>query len=413
MSEVDVDNQIIGAPPESGERGRGVDAGAKRNLLIMGAVLSVAVVIVVVVAYMGLHNKQESVTPAASSISLGNHQSETRGPNETISPHMQQELAARQSQDAEEAARNNRSYIPPDASRIEPVTAGSTQPQLNAGNSNAGLAAAAIVDRTPYEQDRRKNLEKFLMSFEEAAGPVDEVRRRFGAAAGETRAQAGNGSTSGTAAAQRVQGAAAAASAPQPASQRKLVEGFSVMASRLLLPLNIPENGSATVLAEVVAGPQAGALLNGTARVVNEGIEIRFTQGRFGKDIYPVQAIGLDGDTSAQILSGSVDRKIFQRYVIPIAAAMAQGYFTAKAAVGNTVVGVSVSGVSGTSTVAGIATPPATQQQAVSAGVAAGMQVLNTDVTKVAGTPIVVSVPSQTPIGVLFLNEVLEKGAGQ
>jgi len=72
-----------------------------------------------------------------------------------------------------------------------------------------------------------------------------------------------------------------------------------------------------------------------------------------------------------------------------------------------------VSGVSGTSTVAGIATPPATQQQAVSAGVAAGMQVLNTDVTKVAGTPIVVSVPSQTPIGVLFLNEVLEKGAGQ
>ncbi|MDF2461833.1 MAG: DotG [Ramlibacter sp.] len=399
---------VIGTGSAGGTVGR-VEPAAKRNLVIMGGGIVVALLIVFTVAYFGLRSSNEPVTRAASAIALGNPAAHRRDAGEALSPRMQQELAKRQTQDADLAASEGRSYIPPDNAPIEKVSAGpattNTQVPLNAGNSAAGFAAAALVDRSAYEQERRKGLEKFLSSFEEAQGP-DEVRRRFGAAGDGGRGQPG--------AAQRVAGAApAVVVTTPPAAARKLVEIFSVMAARLVLPLNIPENGTGTVLAEVVSGPQSGAFISGTARVVNEGIEIRLTQARFGKEPYAVQAIGLDGATSDQILAGSVDRKLFQRYVIPIAAAAAQGYFTAKAAVGSTVVGLSVGSGSSSGTVAGVAVPPATSAQAAAAGIAAGMQVLSADASKLATTPIVVSIPAQTPIGVLFLNEVVEKGSAQ
>jgi len=392
---------VIGTGSAGGTVGR-VEPAAKRNLVIMGGGIVVALLIVFTVAYFGLRSSNEPVTRAASAIALGNPAAHRRDAGEALSPRMQQELAKRQTQDADLAASEGRSYIPPDNAPIEKVSAGpattNTQVPLNAGNSAAGFAAAALVDRSAYEQERRKGLEKFLSSFEEAQGP-DEVRRRFGAAGDGGRGQPG--------------AAPAVAATTPPVAARKLVEAFSVMAARLVLPLNIPENGGATVLAEVVSGPQSGAFISGTARVVNEGIEIRLTQARFGKDPYAVQAIGLDGATSDQILQGAVDRKIFQRYVIPIAAAAAQGYFTAKGAVGSTVVGLSVGSGSTSGTVAGVAVPPATSAQAAAAGIAAGMQVLSADASKLATTPIVVSIPAQTPIGVLFLNEVVEKGSAQ
>lgn len=410
---------IEGGDPGAG--GRRVDPGAKRNFWIAGGLVGAALVVVCIVAYFGLRTNDKPVTPAASAIALGNPASERRDSSAALSPHMQQELARRQNQEAEEAAKSGRSYIPPDTARIEQVApapqAQYGQPHLTAANSSAGIAAGAIVDKSPYEQERRKNLDRFLATFEEASGSSGEpIRSRFGTmpdprSTTGLAASGGGGAASTAAAAQRASAAPALAAASGTQTGRRIVDGFAVMAARLLLPLTIPENGSTTVLAEVVAGPQMGALVTGTARVVNEGIEIRFTQARFGRDMYTVQAIGLDGETSNQLLSGSVDRKVFQRYVIPIALATAQGFFQAKAAVGSTVVGLNVGGGSGS--VAGVQTPAPSNQQAVAAGVAAGMTVAATDANRIASTPIVVSVPAQTPIGVLFLNEVLDRGAAQ
>jgi hypothetical protein len=394
------EQQTIGGG--SADSGRGVDPAAKRNLVIMGVVGAMALVVVGGVAYAGLSGNSDPVVKAASTISLGNPTAERRDSGEALPPRMQEELAKRQNEDAERAAAEGRSYMPPDTTaRIESVN-NTPKVQLSAANSSAGLGSAAIVDRSAQEQERRKGLEKFLTSFDEAAVTADAVRSRFGPSAEGGRSQ--------PVAAQRVSAAApspAASSAAAPG--RKLVEALTVMATRLTLPLNIPANGSATVLVEVVAGPHTGAFLSGTAKVVNEGIEIRLTQARLGKEPYAIQAIGLDGTTSDQILEGSVDRKLFQRYVIPIAAAAAQGFFTARAAVGSTLVGLESNGGSLT----GVQVPAPTSKQATAAGLAAGMQVVAADASKIAATPIVVSIPSQTPMGVLFLNEVIEKGATQ
>lgn len=386
---------------------RRVDPGAKRNLLILGSLVGIAVLVVVGALYFGLSSSDKPVTRAGSDISLGNPAAQTRGQNETVSPRMEEQLRARQVAEAERAAAEGRSYIPPDTARVEPIAPPqAAAPQLGAVNSSAGYASAAVVDRTAFEQDRRKGLERFLERFEEVSGggADGEVRKRFGASTEAGAQQAG--------AAQRVQPSATASTetaATKPPA-RKVVEGFTVMATRLLLPLNIPANGSATVLAEVVAGPHVGALITGTGRVVNDGIEIRLNQAKFGSEMYGVQAIGLDGQTSDQVMQGSVDRKLLQRYVIPIAAAAAQGFFTAKSAVGSVVVGLNTSN---SSSVAGVQTPAPSNRQAVAAGLGAGMEVLAADAKAASSVPIVVSIPSGTPMGVLFLNEVLEKGAAQ
>lgn len=388
-------------------RGRGLDPAAKRNLVIMGSVVGAALLGVAALAYMGLRSDNKPVTQAGAAIALGNPTSEQRSPNEAVSPRMQEQLRVRQTEEAENAARQGKTYIPPDASaRIEPLAPQQApqQPALNAGNSSAGYAAAAIAERTAVDVDRRKGLEKFLESFKEVADMGDgEVRRRFG----PPNDQQQQGQTK-TRVAQGADPAASAAAAKTPPG-KKLVEAFSVMATRLALPLKIPANGSATVLAEVVSGPQTGALLSGTARVVDEGIEIKLTQARFGSEPYAIQAIGLDGQTSDQILNGSVDRKLFQRYVIPISVAAAQGFFTAKALTGSAVVGLNVGGSSGV--VAGVQTPPPSTQQAVAAGLGAGMGVLAADAAKQAAVPIVVALPAQSPMGVLFTSEVIEKAA--
>lgn len=395
---------------------RKMDPGAKRNLAIMGGVAGVAVVVVAVVAFMGLRSDPQPVTQAASQVSLGNPAVQRRGPDEAMPQRMQEDLARRQLAEAEEAARRGNSYIPADVpTRVEPVSLqqpmAPLQPQLSAQNSAAGYAAAAVVDTSNLEAERRKGLEQFLGTFGEVSHQAT-IRSRIEAKDIEDGTQGQR-----AAVATRVQGAAATAAGASPAmtgqaTGAKMIDAYSIMAARLLLPLDVPENGSAVLMAEVVAGPYAGAIVSGSARVVNESLEMRFTQARLGREVYPVQAIGLDGTTSAQLMSGSVDRKLFQRYLVPIAAAAAQGFFQAKAAVGNMVVGLAVGGPGG-STVAGVQTPSPSNQQAAAAGVAAGMQVLNADASKIASVPIVVSAPAQTPIGVLFLAEVAQKEAAR
>ena len=403
----------IGEPGEAAAGKRKLDPGAKRNLTIMAGVAAAGLVVVAVVAFLGLRSDPKPVTQAASQVALGNPASQRRGPSAAVPERMQQDLAKRQIQEAEEAARKGNSYIPADIpTRMEPVAATPQvlTPQLGPQNSAAAYAAAAVVDTSNLEAERRKNLERFLSSFGEGA-TQGSVRSRVEASDRDENAGRGaNQQQQQRAVASRVQ--APVAEQQGAGAAAKLVEAYSIMAARLLVPLDVPENGSAVLVAEVVAGPHAGAVVSGTARVVNEALEMRFTQARLGRQVYPVQAIGLDGTTSAQLLSGSVDRKLFQRYVIPIAAAAAQGFFQAKAAVGSTVVGLSV-GAGGDSTVAGVQTPAPTSKQAVAAGAAAGMQVLTADASKIASVPIVVSAPAQTPIGVLFLSEVVHKGDAQ
>ncbi len=139
----------------------------------------------------------------------------------------------------------------------------------------------------------------------------------------------------------------------------------------------------------------------GAARVIDESLEINFTQMRFGEKTYAIDVIVLDQATTANAIAGNVDRRILQRYVLPITLATAQGFFAAKAAVGSVTVNVG--------TDAAVATPPPTSEQARAAGMAEGFRIAGQDVQRAAALPIVVSAARGTSVGLLFRSPVTEE----
>ena len=103
-------------------------------------------------------------------------------------------------------------------------------------------------------------------------------------------------------------------------------------------------------------------------------------------------------------IDGTVDRRVLQRYVMPIALAMAQGFYTAKAQTGSTI--TSIGGAGGAT--AAISVPVPTTEQARSAGIAKGLEIAGQDVQKQAQLPLLVTRERSYPIGVLFTAPVLE-----
>ena len=184
-----------------------------------------------------------------------------------------------------------------------------------------------------------------------------------------------------------------------------MLPALTIAPAELTSDIRLPAGSQTFASARITAGPAAGAFLVGTAKVLDEGLEIGFTQMRLGESVYRVDAIVLDETTASAAIEGNVDRRILQRYVFPVALAMAQGFFAAKSLTGSTIVAIGGGGAA----IPAVTTPPPSSEQARSAGIASGLDLASQQVQKSAQQPIVVSRGKSYPVGILFRAPVAEE----
>lgn len=383
-----------------------LDPGAKRNFVIIGGVILLAIAAVAFVA-VGLGGKKQQEAPS-SAVSLGTAPAERV---ENVSPDLAAKVQAKQQEEADAARRRGQSYVPPDTiGRTEPVEVVGTGP----GPSQMGVQGVAVNQyagaNSEQDQRRREGLQRQL------AGLLDG-QASSGSQGGSTRQRVAfeQDQQQGQGASQRVAAAptaGAAGAGGQPAAstsgtqqpRRTVLTSLSIHPAEISGAVSVPVNGSSPVLARINAGPAAGAMLFGQVRVSDENLDVTFTQMSLNGKTYQVQARALDEATSGMLLEGNVDRRPFQRYVIPIALAVAQGYFTARAQTGATI--TSIGGVGGAT--AAVSVPVPTTQQATAAGIARGMDIAGQEAQRQAQRPVLVKREAGYPIGVLFTAPVEE-----
>lgn len=411
MSDLNNESSAIDPHPESAESqigARRLDPGFSRNLKIIAGTLVVAIVAVAALV-MRLGGQEIKAAPR-SDVSLGTPAGQMV--SSELTPDMRKRLDAKQKEESSTAAQRNQSYIPPDLPSVtSPVTAVGPAP----GESSFSHAGAPVNQyaRTLSEEDQRRreglNRQMAVLVGEESSvnGGVrqtiraqDEGQASRQAVAGVGPLAAGPAGVLAPTAAGSVANATSGTTGSTQAA-KVLVPGLDIAAGELASSLRVPANASTFASARVTSGPAAGAYMIGTAKVVDEGLEIAFTQMRLGDKVYKVDAIVLDETTAANALAGDVDRRLLQRYVMPVALAAAQGFAAAKALTGSTVVTVGLTG-------SGIETPPPTSEQARAAGIAAGLQVASNDIQKSANVPIIVSKEMRSAVGILFRAPVTE-----
>lgn len=371
-----------------------MNASAKRNLVIIGGVVLVGILAVGLVMYVGLGSGKKGGSEGSVDVrALSSAGALTEKQDGPASEGQRKALAAVQQQEAASAAAAGRSYIPPDQSQT-PVPVGGPSASAEQRTNAEVLAQQQIqmeserkADQERSRQDslRREGLERQLKVLVDASPveySVERVSFRRNDAPQAQQAQAS-----------APVAAASAASAVEPGY---LVQGYQIVAAETASPFDNYKTPYAS--ARIVAGPLAGALLFGKGTVQDEGLQLTFTKMSFGGKAYVINAIGLDEKTATDAMSAEVDRRYLERYFIPVVLAGAQGYQQSKANAGQTV----VSGPQGTT----VATPAASAQQARSAGLAKGMEVVNTEVQKEVAKPVQLTLKDRTPMGVMFLEPV-------
>ena len=358
-----------------------LDPGFKRNILLIGGVALVAILAVLVLL---LPSRAQSTSAGRADLSLGTSSTQTV---DNLTPEMTKKLEAKQAEEAADAARRNQSYIPPDTSPVAPYAAptGPGQSSFAQGTSPVTHTSANPEADNHRREGLMRQLGAMIEPTNEQAGVRQRVQREGGTATANASKASSSDTTTGTG---------------TPA--RTLVPGLEISAAVLTNDMKVPANGSAFASARVTSGPAAGAFMIGQAKVVDEMLEVSFTQMRLDSKTYKIDAIVLDEKTASNAIEGNVDRRILARYVMPVALAVAQGFATAKAQTGSTVVIVGGSG-------AGVSAPAPTSAQATAAGVAAGMQIAAQETQKASQQPIVVSMGMNFPVGILFRAPVLEE----
>ncbi len=147
--------------------------------------------------------------------------------------------------------------------------------------------------------------------------------------------------------------------------------------------------------AEIVAGKLKGAYLKGKCVQKDEGLSMHYTEMRFKGEAYAIDATGIDQKTSSDAMSNiDVDRRILQRYVFPITVAAISGAAT--------VLGQPATSTTSTGGVVLSSTATASKDQAIAAGIGAGVGVLQSMAQAAAQKPVEITMVDRAPIGIMF-----------
>ncbi|MCA3266646.1 MAG: DotG/IcmE/VirB10 family protein [Azospirillum sp.] len=157
------------------------------------------------------------------------------------------------------------------------------------------------------------------------------------------------------------------------------------------------------VLAEVLGGPFAGARLLGAFERQDEALFLRFTQLALPTETISIEAVAVSPTTSETAVASYVDRHIFSRFILPVAAQFVAGFGQAVARAG-TVTSTSAGPLGTTSTT----TPTRnlnTREQLFSAAGTAG-QTAAEIFREGAPTGPTVGINRNEPLGIMWLRAV-------
>lgn len=210
----------------------------------------------------------------------------------------------------------------------------------------------------------------------------------------QTASVTGGGDGSGT-------GGASGGASTAVATPNTILPAATIEYGQLMIEANTDAPGP--VLAMVVSGKLAGARLLGSFQKTDEYLTLNFNQAvtKSGKSI-PIQAIALDPDSTLPGMVTEIDRKYFQRYILPAAADFISG-------VGEAIAEVQVD-VNQTDTSTTTSADDPDFDEAVAQGISDAFDGI-ADAVKDAGrsTQPMLRIAAGTPIGILFTQEVLDQ----
>lgn len=394
----------VGSEDGVAQSSRKVDPSFKRNLMIIGGLVGSVAIAVVVMLVM----RSKSVATGSGEVGLKvSSATQTHGEESPLSPAMKAAIIEKQRQESEEAkARGEQVHMPAETlGTVTPIreqegqALQSRQPMPHPSGGSGAYADGMTQAEAEIWQRRREGLQRQLDGLVrtiEDQRPEKAERVVFTQAAVAPQTGGATGQLGGT----QFVGATVGQAGPAGQSGVELVGGLEIAVGELASPVDTYKTNYTS--ARIVAGKLAGALLTGTVKVYEEGVQSHFTGMRFNGQFYQIDAIALDEKTSTDALDARVDRRYLERFVFPVAMAAVGAYSQAKAERASTVI-VSQNGS------IGVETPAPSSEQARNAGISAGIRIIGQEAAKEAAKPLRFHLADGTPVGVLFRQPVLAK----
>lgn len=189
----------------------------------------------------------------------------------------------------------------------------------------------------------------------------------------------------------------------EAAKPNRILPAGRILYGRLLTEANSDTPGP--VLAEIQSGPLKGSRLIGDFQVqqTQQLITLNFNTVVYNDQSISINAIAVDPDTTANGMATDVDQRWVKRVVLPAAAAFVEGAAEAIANTGLTTVTVEGDTVSEQ-------TDEADNEQQIASGIEEAGQELGQILDQIAQqTQPLIRIESGTPLGILFLEEVVEE----
>lgn len=201
--------------------------------------------------------------------------------------------------------------------------------------------------------------------------------------------------------------AAAAAAAVSDDVKNILLPAGSVVYAQILTEANTDAPGP--VLAQITSGPLSGSRLLGEFKATDEYLVLTFKTVVVDGVSQSVDAVGLDPDTTLTGLATEVDHRYWRKIVLPAAAAFVEGLASAISESGTTSITIQGDTTSTTTDTGG-----KDSGQKVASGIEEAGKELKKILDKEAGdTKTLIRVEAGTPLGVLFLEPVVEDKSGR
>lgn len=374
-----------------------IDAGFKRNAVVISLV-SISAITGFIFSAVLIMRSAHSDQP--SSIAVGNTQvGHSRSMSGAANQRYDQIIDQYNTQGASDASTKGGSFIPvikttdgekfPDAPPVvvEPKPDFAQTPTTNRYMSNQPNVQVAQQNIEP------QGLGDLFKEMNEVWRPTAPVKIGIGDEKEKARADQPASAAS--------QATDQAATQKQPAVKRVIATANTPYPA--VLDSGVITEKPSRIFASVVQGALAGAKVSGTAQRVGEAVEIKFPSMTHGGKTYQVNAIAIDQDTMRSAMEGDVDHKYFQRYALPILTALLRGYGEAMATQNSTVTTSALGSVTQ-------AYGNVSDKQVIARAIGSGAQAASQQFTQDSGgTQPSVSIPSGTPFGLVFLEDVTEK----
>lgn len=179
-----------------------------------------------------------------------------------------------------------------------------------------------------------------------------------------------------------------------------IVPAGTIEYGQLLLEANTDAPGP--VMAQIVSGPLRGSRVIGSFTSTEEYITLNFSTLVMDGIDYPIQAVGIDPDSTLPGVITEIDRRYFRRVILPMAAEFVKGLAEAVSDSGTTSVYISDSNVTQS-------TEDKNSKQEVASGLEeAGDRLSEILEEEADATKPMLRVASGTPVGILFVAPVTD-----